>query len=118
MSVTAWAFEQKVPGSTDSTPYHTNNGHHQGQGQHAQGGKGGASPEDGGRRGRTHRRTQSLPPETRHPARLPQHRALGMMFAHPVVRTYRFHSGLAGDINVQELMAESKLAFAFPQQLL
>jgi hypothetical protein len=43
---------------------------------------------------------------------------LTTLFADVVVKTYRFHSGLAGDINVQELMAESKLAFAFPQQLL
>ena len=41
-----------------------------------------------------------------------------MIFSSPCVRTYRFHSGLAGDINAQELMAESKLSFSFPQQLL
>ena len=32
-----------------------------------------------------------------------------------VVKTFRFNSGLAGDITVQELMAEPKLCFAFPQ---
>jgi len=67
---------------------------------------------------RQHRRTQSLPPATNWLATLPSHHSLSMIFANSCVRTYRFHSGLAGDINVQELMAESKLTFNFPQQLL
>jgi hypothetical protein len=67
-----------------------------------------------------HRRTQSLPSNEHSNAaiKIPNHKMLTTLFADVVVKTYRFHSGLAGDINVQELMAESKLAFAFPQQLL
>ena len=49
---------------------------------------------------------------------LPNHASLGLFFAHPNVATYQFHSGLGGDIAVNEVMAESKLSFAFPQQLL
>jgi hypothetical protein len=41
-----------------------------------------------------------------------------LLFANPVIKTFRFHSGLAGDIAVQEIMAESRLSFTFPQQLL
>jgi inositol polyphosphate-4-phosphatase len=41
-----------------------------------------------------------------------------MLFGNATVQTYRFHSGLGGDISVHEVMAESKLCFQFPQQLL
>lgn len=34
------------------------------------------------------------------------------------IHTYRFQSGLGGDISVQELMMESQLCFVIPQQLL
>jgi inositol polyphosphate-4-phosphatase len=34
------------------------------------------------------------------------------------MQTYRFHSGLGGDICVHEFMAESRLCFTFPHQLL
>ncbi len=67
---------------------------------------------------RQHRRSHSLPPATSHLAGVPRHRALNLILDSMNVHTYRFHSGLAGDINVQELMAESKLSFTFPQQLL
>ena len=67
---------------------------------------------------RVHRRTQSLPPNTHHPAKWPNVFAMNLITENPVCKTYRFHSGLAGDINVLELMSESKLAFPFPQQLL
>ena len=30
VTMTTWAFEQKLPGSTDSTPYHTSSAQHQG----------------------------------------------------------------------------------------
>uniref|UniRef100_A0A0K2UL75 Type I inositol3,4bisphosphate 4phosphatase-like [Bombus impatiens] n=1 Tax=Lepeophtheirus salmonis TaxID=72036 RepID=A0A0K2UL75_LEPSM len=53
-----------------------------------------------------------------HTTRLPHQRALTLLHTNPVIRTYRFHSGLGGDISVQEIMAESKLCFSFPQQLL
>eukprot|EP00095_Tigriopus_kingsejongensis_P011180 maker-scaffold456_size166325-snap-gene-0.28 protein:Tk11180 transcript:maker-scaffold456_size166325-snap-gene-0.28-mRNA-1 annotation:"type i inositol- -bisphosphate 4-phosphatase-like" len=119
VTINAWTFEVKVPGSTDSTPYHTSkqppfeagldfkaelNGSHRGNL--------GTGPL------RCHRRSQSLPPNTHHLARLPQHKSLTMIFTNPMIKTYRFHSGLCGDIDVQELMAESKLSFTFPQQLL
>jgi inositol polyphosphate-4-phosphatase len=41
-----------------------------------------------------------------------------LLYSSPEVKTYRFHSGLGGDIMVMELMAEPRLAFTFPQQLL
>lgn len=40
------------------------------------------------------------------------------LFANALLSTYRFHSGLGGDISVHEIMAESKLCFSLPQQLL
>ena len=49
---------------------------------------------------------------------LPNHAALSLFFANPNLATYRLHSGLGGDITIQEVMAESKISFAFPQQLL
>ncbi|CAB4066700.1 unnamed protein product [Lepeophtheirus salmonis] len=65
-----------------------------------------------------HRRSLSLPSNMPHTTRLPHQRALTLLHTNPVIRTYRFHSGLGGDISVQEIMAESKLCFSFPQQLL
>ena len=68
------------------------------------------------------RRSHSLPP--RAPAGhlagrlIPNHVSLSLFFAHPNIATYQFHSGLGGDITVNEVMVESKLSFAFPQQLL
>ena len=67
------------------------------------------------------RRSHSLPPRApgnRSGRNLPNHASLGLFFAHPNVATYQFHSGLGGDIAVNEVMVESKLSFAFPQQLL
>ncbi|XP_059080345.1 inositol polyphosphate-4-phosphatase type I A-like isoform X1 [Tigriopus californicus] len=121
VTLNAWTFEVKVPGSTDSTPYHTNkHGLESAKDLKAELNNGHAADFHGrlttGLRG--HRRSQSLPPDTHQLARLPQHKSLGMIFANPIVKTYRFHSGLCGDIDVQELMAESKLSFTFPQQLL
>ncbi|XP_065160190.1 inositol polyphosphate-4-phosphatase type I A-like isoform X2 [Atheta coriaria] len=66
----------------------------------------------------SHRRSQSLPPRLGAKMRLPSQAELKLLYASPFVQTYRFHSGLGGDICVHELMAESKLCFAFPQQLL
>ena len=48
----------------------------------------------------------------------PSPQSLTAVFTNCVLRTFRFHSGLGGDIAVQELMAESRLTFALPQQLL
>ncbi|KAF4518624.1 hypothetical protein B566_EDAN005949, partial [Ephemera danica] len=66
----------------------------------------------------SHRRSQSLPSRLGAKLRLPNQGELRRFFASPHVRTYRFHSGLGGDICVHETMAESKLCFSFPQQLL
>ncbi|XP_033210596.1 inositol polyphosphate-4-phosphatase type I A isoform X2 [Belonocnema kinseyi] len=65
-----------------------------------------------------HRRSQSLPPRLGTKIKLPHQGQLKLLFANPHIQTYRFHSGLGGDICVHEIMAESKLCFQFPQQLL
>ncbi|XP_015438235.1 PREDICTED: type I inositol 3,4-bisphosphate 4-phosphatase [Dufourea novaeangliae] len=65
-----------------------------------------------------HRRSQSLPPRLGTKIKLPHQGQLKLLFANPHVQTYRFHSGLGGDICVHEIMAESKLCFQFPQNLL
>ncbi|XP_046680485.1 type II inositol 3,4-bisphosphate 4-phosphatase isoform X2 [Homalodisca vitripennis] len=65
-----------------------------------------------------HRRSQSLPPRLNSKLKLPHQGQLRLLFANPTVQTYRFHSGLGGDISVHEVMAESRLCFTFPQQLL
>lgn len=66
----------------------------------------------------THRRSQSLPPKLGVKLFVPSHMKLSNLFANPYVHTYRLHSGLGGDISVQEHMLESKLCFIVPQQLL
>ncbi|XP_060535966.1 inositol polyphosphate-4-phosphatase type I A isoform X2 [Cylas formicarius] len=66
----------------------------------------------------SHRRSQSLPPRLGVKMRLPNQAELKLLFAAPHLQTYRFHSGLGGDICVHEYMAESRLCFAFPHQLL
>ncbi|GJQ70689.1 hypothetical protein Trydic_g624 [Trypoxylus dichotomus] len=66
----------------------------------------------------SHRRSQSLPPRLGVKMRLPSQAELKLLFASSYLQTYRFHSGLGGDICVHELMAESKLCFTFPHQLL
>ncbi|PSN35360.1 hypothetical protein C0J52_11509 [Blattella germanica] len=66
----------------------------------------------------SHRRSQSLPPRLGTKLKLPHQGQLRILFANPLVHTYRFHSGLGGDIYVHEVMAESRLCFLFPQQLL
>ncbi|EFN61196.1 Type II inositol-3,4-bisphosphate 4-phosphatase [Camponotus floridanus] len=66
----------------------------------------------------SHRRSQSLPPRLGTKIKFPHQGQLKLLFANPFVQTYRFHSGLGGDICVHEIMAESKLCFQFPQHLL
>lgn len=66
----------------------------------------------------SHRRTQSLPPRLGYKLKIPLQNNFGVLFSHPFMQTYRFHSGLGGDIFVHEIMAESRLSFLFPQQLL
>ncbi|KAG5883497.1 hypothetical protein JTB14_013927 [Gonioctena quinquepunctata] len=66
----------------------------------------------------SHRRSQSLPPRLGVKMRLPSQAELKLLFASPYLQTYRFHSGLGGDICVHEYMAESRLCFSFPRQTL
>ncbi|XP_020297066.1 type II inositol 3,4-bisphosphate 4-phosphatase isoform X4 [Pseudomyrmex gracilis] len=66
----------------------------------------------------SHRRSQSLPPRLGTKIKFPHQGQLKLLFANPFIQTYRFHSGLGGDICVHEIMAESKLCFEFPQHLL
>uniref|UniRef100_A0A1B6ECE3 phosphatidylinositol-3,4-bisphosphate 4-phosphatase n=1 Tax=Clastoptera arizonana TaxID=38151 RepID=A0A1B6ECE3_9HEMI len=65
-----------------------------------------------------HRRTKSLPPRLGTKLKIPHQGQLRSLFANADIHTYRFHSGLGGDISVHEVMTESKLCFSFPQQLL
>ncbi|KAF5286113.1 hypothetical protein FQA39_LY16396 [Lamprigera yunnana] len=65
----------------------------------------------------SHRRSQSLPPRLGVKMRFPSQAELKLLFASPFLQTYRFHSGLGGDISVHELMVESRLCFSFPHQL-
>lgn len=65
-----------------------------------------------------HRRSQSLPPKLGVKLFVPPQHQLGALFTNPSMYTYRFQSGLGGDISVHELMLESQLCFVIPQQLL
>ena len=65
-----------------------------------------------------HRRTQSLPPRLLNELRRPPQGWISLYFTRPVTRTYRFHSGLGGDIVVHESMLESRLNHLVPAQLL
>ncbi|KAK4877541.1 hypothetical protein RN001_010047 [Aquatica leii] len=65
----------------------------------------------------SHRRSQSLPPRLGVKMHFPNQAELKLLFASPYLQTYRFHSGLGGDICVHELMVESRLCFSFPHQL-
>ena len=51
-------------------------------------------------------------------AQAPAQPHLLLLYSAPHQKTYRFHSGLGGDIAVTEVMLEPRIAFAFPQQLL
>ena len=98
VTVTAWSVEREAGASTRSTPSHS------------------AQQEE--RRERSHRRSQSLPPPLQHRAVIPSQPNLLLLYSSPAVKTYKFHSGLGGDISVMEVMMEPKIAFTFPQQLL
>ncbi|XP_039764060.1 inositol polyphosphate-4-phosphatase type I A-like isoform X2 [Pararge aegeria] len=66
-----------------------------------------------------HRRSQSLPPRLGLKLKFPSYGSLlkqNFVNSHQV--TYRFHSGLGGDITVHEIMAEPKLCYQIPMQLL
>ncbi|XP_065084950.1 inositol polyphosphate-4-phosphatase type I A isoform X2 [Ochlerotatus camptorhynchus] len=65
-----------------------------------------------------HRRSQSLPPKLGVKLFIPPPSKVALMFINPSIHTYRLHSGLGGDISVQEIMLESQLCYIIPQQLL
>uniref|UniRef100_A0A6P7FSH5 phosphatidylinositol-3,4-bisphosphate 4-phosphatase n=1 Tax=Diabrotica virgifera virgifera TaxID=50390 RepID=A0A6P7FSH5_DIAVI len=65
-----------------------------------------------------HRRSQSLPPRLGVKMKLPNQSELKLIFSSPYLQTYRFHSGLGGDICVHEYMAESRVCFSLPRQVL
>ncbi|EAT33363.1 AAEL014358-PA, partial [Aedes aegypti] len=65
-----------------------------------------------------HRRSQSLPPKLGVKLFIPPPSKLALVFTNPNIHTYRLHSGLGGDISVQEIMLESQLCYIIPQQLL
>ncbi|XP_055548237.1 inositol polyphosphate-4-phosphatase type I A isoform X2 [Wyeomyia smithii] len=65
-----------------------------------------------------HRRSQSLPPKLGVKLFIPPASKVSLMFTNPSIHTYRLHSGLGGDISVQEIMLESQLCYIIPQQLL
>ena len=98
MTLTAWTVEREAGASTRSTPLHS------------------AKQEDMG--DRSHRRSQSLPPTLHHRSVIPFQPNLLLLYSNPAVKTYKFHSGLGGDISMMEVMMESKISFTFPQQLL
>uniref|UniRef100_A0A8D8H6Q0 phosphatidylinositol-3,4-bisphosphate 4-phosphatase n=1 Tax=Culex pipiens TaxID=7175 RepID=A0A8D8H6Q0_CULPI len=65
-----------------------------------------------------HRRSQSLPPKLGVKLFVPPPSKVALVFTKPSIHTYRLHSGLGGDISVQEIMLESQLCYIIPQQLL
>uniref|UniRef100_A0A6M2DE89 phosphatidylinositol-3,4-bisphosphate 4-phosphatase n=1 Tax=Xenopsylla cheopis TaxID=163159 RepID=A0A6M2DE89_XENCH len=65
-----------------------------------------------------HRRSHSLPPRLIRKQFFPSQAQLQTLFSNACLHTYRMHSGLGGEICAVEIMLESKLCFALPQQLL
>ena len=100
VSVTSWSVEREVGSSTRSTPSHA------------------PSSAYLVRSNSRHARSQSLPPALQHRVQLPVQPHLLTMFTRPYQKTYKFHSGLGGDISVMETMLEPRISFIFPQQLL
>ncbi|XP_055843383.1 inositol polyphosphate-4-phosphatase type I A [Episyrphus balteatus] len=65
-----------------------------------------------------HRRSQSLPSKLGVKLFIPNQEKIFEVFTNPRIHTYRLHSGLGGDISVQEVLMESRYCFLIPQQLL
>ena len=65
-----------------------------------------------------HRRTQSLPPRLLMELGRPPQGWIPIYFSNAITRTYRFHTGLGGDIVVHETMLETPLNNIVPSQLL
>ncbi|XP_031346437.1 inositol polyphosphate-4-phosphatase type I A isoform X2 [Photinus pyralis] len=98
LTISAWALEAEDRGnSTEHTPCRV--------------------PPSNSHQIMSHRRSQSLPPRLGVKMRFPNQTELKLLFASPFLQTYRFHSGLGGDICVHEVMLESRLCFSFPHQL-
>ncbi|XP_064086446.1 inositol polyphosphate-4-phosphatase type I A-like isoform X4 [Macrobrachium nipponense] len=102
ITITAWTLEPESVDATSHTPAMPHSPHHQP-----------AAPPTA-----CHRRTQSLPPRLNTKTRHPTQGHLSLLYDNPTMATFRFHSGLGGDIAVLEVMAESRYCFTFPQQLL
>jgi len=102
VTITSWSVERENGCSTNSTPSHTVQTIDRSSTNSVQ----------------RHRRCQSLPPTMHHRFQIPCHPHLLLFYSNPSFKTYKFHSGLGGDISAMEVMAEPKISFAFPQQLL
>ncbi|XP_035705264.1 inositol polyphosphate-4-phosphatase type I A isoform X2 [Folsomia candida] len=114
LTLLCWNLEREERSSTESTPCRPNpikyDAHHHNNPRHSHIVLSSSSY--------SHRRTQSLPPKLGCKLKIPLQNNFGHLFSNPYMATYRFHSGLGGDIFLHEVMAESKLCFSFPQQLL
>ncbi|KAK2720594.1 hypothetical protein QYM36_004469 [Artemia franciscana] len=78
-----------------------------------------ASPEHESKRfQKGHRRAHSLPPKLSVKLQLPSTGIGTKLLTNTILRTYRFHSGLGGDIFVHESLLESKIHNCIPTQLL
>jgi len=102
VTVTSWSVERQHGCSTNSTPSHTVQTIDRSSITSVQ----------------RHRRCQSLPPTMHHRFQIPRHPHLLLFHSKPSLKTFRFHSGLGGDISMMEVMAEPKVTFSFPKQLL
>ena len=116
VTVTSWSVERELGSSTRSTPSHA------------------PSSSSLARSNSRHVRSQSLPPAIQHRlgsqdigyrvhlsyyrVQIPVQPNLLLLFTKPYQKTYKFHSGLGGDISVIETMMEPRISFIFPQQLL
>lgn len=100
VTINGWRLE---PSSTNGSPVHTN----------------GPLSMEIQQKLLCHKRSHSLPPRLGVKLKLPSHgNIMKNNFINYFQASYRFHSGLGGDITVYEIMAESKLSFQLPIQLL
>ncbi|XP_045510028.1 inositol polyphosphate-4-phosphatase type I A [Colias croceus] len=100
VTVNGWSLE---PSCTGNSPCHTND----------------RNCLDNPQKIQCHRRSQSLPPRLGLKLKFPSYGSmLKQNFVNSHHMTYKFHSGLGGDINVHEIMAEPKLCYQLPMQLL
>jgi len=102
LTVTSWSAEGEKVSSTNSSPSHT-----------AQINEDRSPLADQG-----HRRCQSLPAAVNHRFQTSRHPFLHTFHSKQSLQNYRFSSRLGGEIFMLELMAEPKIGFSFPKQLL